>query len=242
MGWLVSGRYTRSQTTCGLCGCLGMAGCGLGATLRRHPETGFLAHHICPRPYHIAPGHRVFGCSNCRSHFRWLLYRTPIGGGDDKKSRGIRSFRSRVLVAGSPGCFWSGRQWTGGPNRPDEPVRAWVRTGADFFFSSAVETLCTLYNSSRHHRPGTVYSTGAGTWLDGGRKCFSDTNTLYFNAAGCFIHCIPLTPSIQIIGLCLPAWLLPTEHTQVRGRPLVNLGWMGTQMDAVRLCRQLSPG
>lgn len=135
-GWLTSERYTRSQTTYGLCGCLGTTQCGLGATLRRHPETDFLAHHLRPRTYHVAPGYRVSGYSKCRSHCRWLLYRTSIGGGDGKKSRGIRGFRSRVLNAGSPGCFWNGRQWTG------------ARTGRmnrfGFGFAPALTSFCSL--------------------------------------------------------------------------------------------------
>lgn len=85
MDWLVLGGYTRSQTTCWLGGCLGTVGCGLGATPGRHSETGLLAHHLRPHTYHIAPGLRVFGYLKCRSHFRWLLYRTPIGGGNDEK-------------------------------------------------------------------------------------------------------------------------------------------------------------
>jgi hypothetical protein len=116
MDWLVSGRYTRSQMTYGLGRCLGTAECGLGATPGRHSETGYLAHHFRPRTHHIAPGLRTCGYLECRSHFRWLLYRTPIGSGNDKKSRGIRSFRSRVRDRGKAGI-------------PLEPHTTGARTG-----------------------------------------------------------------------------------------------------------------
>lgn len=57
-----------------LCGCLGTAGCGLGAGWVRQQDDAisrlaFLAHHLRPRTYHIAPGLRILGYLKCRSAF-----------------------------------------------------------------------------------------------------------------------------------------------------------------------------
>lgn len=140
-GWLASERYTRTKTPCGLCGCLGMVGRGLDATPGPDTESCFVGSPSSPPPISHHSGPSGFGIFKvCRSRFRWLLYRTPIGGGKDKKVRGIRSFRSRVRDAGSPGTAYNGN-----PDRPDKPIRAWVHTGADLFFFSLRWRPCVLY-------------------------------------------------------------------------------------------------